>query len=55
MNSSPFCWTSTSKGPSVVLNGSDLTWQQYDVVLDPVALHNLLDELSDLAELIERQ
>ena len=55
MNSSPFFWTSTPKGPSVVLNGSDLTWQQYDVVLDPGALNALLDELSDLAELIERQ
>ncbi len=55
MNSSPFFWTSTSKGPSVVLNGSDLTWMQYDVVLDPVELQTLLDELSDLAQLIETE
>ncbi len=55
VNRSPFFWTSQSKLPSIVLEGSRLIWQQYDVVEDTNELNEMLNLLCDLAELVERE
>jgi hypothetical protein len=53
INQSPFFWTSHSRSPIIKLKGSDLFWQQYDVLTDASELITLLNQLCDLAQLIE--
>ncbi len=54
-NRSPFFWTSQSKLPSITLKGSDLIWEQYDVVVDVNELSELFKLMSDLADLVEEK
>lgn len=53
VNQAPFVWTFRSKLPSIRLERSQLTWQQYDVVTDPSELSELFNLLSALADLAE--
>lgn len=53
INQSPFFWSSHSRSPMINLEGSGLVWQQYDVLIDTSELITLLNQLCDLAQLIE--